>query len=122
MKTVPIAVASRSETVKLFGRHSAQTAAAAARGTRVGVVRLPLRLDSSEPDRLYRLIGRRDRPRVDDVLREAEAGDIEAAMLVDQCVGLLLPADLRAAWAPLTEPLPVPHSGTRSFAAQAVPA
>ena len=76
----------------------------------LGVVRLPLRLNWSEPNRLYRLSDRRDRARVyETVLREGDAGDIEryvdGALLVDQWVDLVLPADLRAAWAPLIEPL-----------------
>jgi transcriptional regulator with XRE-family HTH domain len=75
-----------------------------------GVVRLPLRLNWSEPDRLYRLSDRRDRARVyEAVLREGDGADIEryvdGALLVDQWVDLVLPADLRAAWAPLIEPL-----------------
>ncbi len=76
----------------------------------LGVVRLPLRLNWSEPDRLYRLSDRRDRARVyEAVLREGDGADIEryvdGALLVDQWMDLVLPADLRAAWVPLIEPL-----------------
>jgi hypothetical protein len=76
----------------------------------LGVVRLPLRLNWSEPDRRFRLSVRHDRARVyETVLREGDAADIEryvdGALLVDQWVDLVLPADLRAAWAPLIEPL-----------------
>lgn len=76
----------------------------------VAADRLPLRLNWSEPDRLYRLSDRRDRARVYEiVLREGDGTDIEryvdGALLVDLWVDLVLPADLRAAWAPLIEPL-----------------
>ena len=76
----------------------------------VAAVRLAVHLDWSEPDRLYRLSDRRDRARVYEiVLREGNASDVEryidGALLVDLWSELVLPADLRAAWAPLVEPL-----------------
>ncbi len=76
----------------------------------LAAVRLPLRLNWSEPDRLYRLSDRHDRARVYEIiLREGDAADVEryvdGALLVDLWADLVLPADLRAAWAPLIEPL-----------------
>lgn len=76
----------------------------------LATVRLPLHLNWSEPDRVYRLSDRRDRARVyETVLREGEGTDVvryvDGALLVDIWVDLVLPAELRAAWAPLIEPL-----------------
>lgn len=67
---------------------------------------LPRHLHWSGPSRQYDLADRRDRSRVYEiVLREGTPGDlttyIDGALLVDLWDELVLPRELRAAWAPL---------------------
>jgi hypothetical protein len=74
----------------------------------LATVSLPLTLNWSDPGRRYRLAERRDRARVYEiVLREGAANDIrryvDGALLVDLWPELVLPRDLRAAWAPLID-------------------
>jgi transcriptional regulator with XRE-family HTH domain len=69
-------------------------------------VALPLHLNWSAPERVYRLGDRSDRARVYEiVLREGTADDvlayIDGALLIDVWDDLVLPRDIRAAWAPL---------------------
>jgi transcriptional regulator with XRE-family HTH domain len=69
-------------------------------------VTLPLHLNWSAAERVYRLGDRSDRARVYEiVLREGTADDllayIDGALLVDMWAELVLPRDVRAAWAPL---------------------
>jgi len=64
----------------------------------------------SEPGRVFRLADRADRERVYEVvLREGTPADIlsyiDGALLVDLWPDLVLPRDVRAAWAPLVAPL-----------------
>ena len=71
-------------------------------------VDLPLRLNWSDPGRMFRMADRRDRARVyEAVLREGTAGDIltyiDGTLLVDLWPELVLPRDVRAAWAPLID-------------------
>ncbi len=71
-------------------------------------VDLPLRLNWSDPGRVFRMADRFDRARVyETVLREGTAEDVltyvDGALLVDLWPELVLPRDLRAAWAPLID-------------------
>lgn len=70
---------------------------------------LPLSLNWSEPGRRFNLADRGDRTRVYEiVLREGRASDlltyIDGALLVDLWNDLVLPREVRAAWAPVVEP------------------
>lgn len=72
----------------------------------LATVVLPGHLHWSGPSRTYRLADRGDRARVYEiVLREGTATDlltyVDGALLVDAWAGLVLPAPLRTAWAPL---------------------
>jgi len=72
----------------------------------VASVRLPLHLSWSAPDRTYRLVDRRERARLYEVvLREGGPDDIRAyvdgVLLVDLWDELVLPAGVRAAWQPV---------------------
>jgi len=69
-------------------------------------VRLPLRLNWSQPGREFDLADRRQRARVYEiVLREGSGEDItsyvDGALLVDLWPDLILPAPVRSAWQPL---------------------
>lgn len=69
-------------------------------------VTLPLRLNWSEPGRMFHLANRAQRARVYEiVLREGGPEDVMAyvdgALLVDLWEDLVLPRDVRAAWQPL---------------------
>jgi hypothetical protein len=69
-------------------------------------VTLPVHLDWSSSGRVYRLRDRADRARVYEiVLREGTGPDvltyIDGALLIDLWDELVLPHDVRAAWAPL---------------------
>jgi transcriptional regulator with XRE-family HTH domain len=71
-------------------------------------VRLPLHLNWSDPGREFALADRRQRARVYEmVLREGTAEDIltyiDGALLVDLWKELVLPPDIREAWAPAIE-------------------
>ncbi|HQK31430.1 MAG TPA: helix-turn-helix transcriptional regulator [Actinomycetota bacterium] len=70
------------------------------------VVRLPLALNWSEPERLFDLRSRRERSRVYEiVLREGGPDDvlayIDGLLLIDLWSELVLPKEVRAAWEPL---------------------
>lgn len=70
------------------------------------VVELPLRLNWSQPGRNFRLSDRGDRARVyEAVLRDGGPQDVldymDGALLVDLWSELVLPRDVREAWAPL---------------------
>jgi hypothetical protein len=74
----------------------------------MATVVLPLSLNWSEPGRRFNLADRGDRARVYEiVLCEGQAEDlvtyIDGALLVDLCNDLVLPRDVRAAWAPVVE-------------------
>ncbi|MGL4745123.1 MAG: helix-turn-helix domain-containing protein [Dermatophilaceae bacterium] len=74
----------------------------------LATVELPLRLNWSQPRRTFRLADRADRARVYEIiLREGTADDIrqyiDGALLVDLWPDLVLPQQLRTAWAPLVE-------------------
>jgi transcriptional regulator with XRE-family HTH domain len=76
----------------------------------LATVELPLSLNWSQPGRRYRLKDRSERARVyEAVLREGGPQDvltyIDGVLLVDLWDELLLPRDLRAAWAPLISKL-----------------
>ncbi len=76
----------------------------------LAVVELPLSLNWSEPGRRFDLADRSDRARVYEiVLREGQAVDLltylDGALLVDLWNKLVLPRDVRAAWAPIVSPL-----------------
>lgn len=69
-------------------------------------VQLPLHLNWSEPGRVFDLADRRQRARVYEiVLREGTPDDIlqyvDGALLRDLWSELVLPSDVRAAWAPV---------------------
>lgn len=71
-------------------------------------VTLPLRLNWSEPERVFHLADRAHRARVYEiVLREGGPEDVRAyvdgALLVDLWDDLVLPRDVRAAWQPLID-------------------
>ena len=71
-------------------------------------VRLPLHLNWSDPGRTFRLVDRRDRARVYEVLlREGGPDDIRAyvdgVLLVDLWHELVLPVAVRVAWQPLVD-------------------
>jgi transcriptional regulator with XRE-family HTH domain len=74
----------------------------------LAVVELPLRLNWSQPGRVFRLSDRGDRARVyETVLREGGPQDlldyVDGALLVDLWSELVLPRVVRAAWAPLID-------------------
>jgi transcriptional regulator with XRE-family HTH domain len=76
----------------------------------LAVVELPLSLNWSEPGRRFDLADRSDRARVYEmVLREGESIDlltyVDGALLIDLWNDLVLPRDVRAAWAPIIGPL-----------------
>lgn len=76
----------------------------------LAVVELPLRLNWSQPGRVFRLSDRGDRARVyETVLREGAPQDVvdyvDGTLLVDLWSELVLPRDVRAAWSPLIEPV-----------------
>jgi transcriptional regulator with XRE-family HTH domain len=69
-------------------------------------VRLPVRLNWSQPGRNFRLSDRHDRARVYEImLTEGQPDDLEqyvdGALLVDIWPDLVLPRNVRAAWKPL---------------------
>lgn len=71
-------------------------------------VTLPLRLNWSEPGRVFNLADRVQRARVYEiVLREGGPEDVlayvDGALLVDLWEDLVLPRDVRAAWQPLID-------------------
>jgi transcriptional regulator with XRE-family HTH domain len=71
-------------------------------------VELPLRLNWSQPGRVFRLSDRGDRARVyEAVLRDGSPQDvlgyIDGALLVDLWSELVLPHDVRGAWSPLID-------------------
>ncbi|MGW0227910.1 helix-turn-helix domain-containing protein [Actinopolymorpha singaporensis] len=77
-------------------------------GEALAQVRLPPYLNWSAPGLTYDLSDRQQRARVYEiVLREGTADDIltyiDGALLVDLWTDLILPADIRRAWAPLIE-------------------
>ena len=72
----------------------------------LATVRLPLRVNWSQPERIFWLAERSDRRRVyEAVLREGEPVDLltylDGALLVDLWDELVLPNWIRAAWTPL---------------------
>lgn len=72
----------------------------------LATVTLPLRLNWSQPGRVFRLADRADRARVYEiVLREGRAEDVlhyvDGALLVDLWDELILPKYVRSAWSPL---------------------
>ena len=72
----------------------------------VASVQLPLHLNWSAPERTFDLADRQQRARVYEiVLREGTADDIltyiDGALLVDVWPELVLPTDVRQAWAPI---------------------
>jgi len=76
----------------------------------LAAVRLPLALNWSQPDRVFRLTDRGDRARVYElVLREGGPQDvldyIDGALLVDLWNELVLPRHVRAAWSPVIDRL-----------------
>lgn len=76
----------------------------------LATVGLPLSLNWSEPGRRFDLADRSDRARAYEiVLREGQAPDlltyVDGALLVDLWNELVLPRDVRAAWAPIVGPL-----------------
>jgi transcriptional regulator with XRE-family HTH domain len=71
-------------------------------------VELPLRLNWSEPGRVFNLADRADRARVYEiVLREGAPEDVlayvDGALLVDLWEELVLPREIRAAWRPVID-------------------
>ncbi|WP_020498229.1 helix-turn-helix domain-containing protein [Sciscionella marina] len=71
-------------------------------------VSLPLHLNWSNPDRIYHLDQRRDRALVyETVLIEGTAEDVlgyvDGALLIDLWPTLVIPSEVRTAWAPLVE-------------------
>jgi hypothetical protein len=74
----------------------------------LAVVRLPLHLNWSEPDRVFDLCDRRQRARVYEiVLREGRAEDlltyVDGVLLVEVWDELALPREVRSAWRPLID-------------------
>ena len=74
----------------------------------LAVLELPLRLNWSQPGRVFRLSDRGDRARVyETVLREGAPQDVltyvDGALLVDLWSELVLPRGVRAAWSPLID-------------------
>lgn len=74
----------------------------------LATVTLPLHLNWSQPSRTFDLCDRRQRARVYEItLREGTADDllafIDGVLLVELWNDLVLPRDIRAAWAPLIE-------------------
>jgi transcriptional regulator with XRE-family HTH domain len=87
----------------------------------LAVVELPLSLNWSEPGRRFDLADRGDRARVYEmVLREGQPVDlltyIDGALLVDLWNELVLPRDVRAAWAPIVDPLLGDRGATSAIA------
>jgi hypothetical protein len=81
----------------------------------LGRVRLPLRLNWSQPGREFDLTDRRQRARVYEiVLREGSGEDItsyiDGALLVDLWPDLVLPAPVRRAWQPLISSISGPSA------------
>jgi transcriptional regulator with XRE-family HTH domain len=71
-------------------------------------VTLPLRVNWSEPERVFNLANRAERARVYEiVLREGVPEDVlsyvDGALLVDLWEDLVLPQEIRAAWQPLID-------------------
>lgn len=74
----------------------------------LATVTLPLHLNWSQPSRAFDLRDRRQRARVYEItLREGSADDllayVDGVLLVDLWDDLVLPRDIRTAWAPLIE-------------------
>lgn len=74
----------------------------------LSTVSMPLTLNWSEPGRVFRLTDRGDRARLyEAVLRDGQPDDvlayIDGALLVDIWPDLVLPREVRAAWAPLID-------------------
>ena len=74
----------------------------------LAVVRLPLTLNWSQPDRVFRLADRLDRARVYEiVLNEGQPDDVrryvDGVLLVDLWPDLILPRSVRAAWSRLVD-------------------
>lgn len=87
----------------------------------LAVVKLPLSLNWSEPGRRFDLADRSDRARVYEiVLREGQTPDlltyVDGALLVDLWNELVLPRDVRAAWAPIVDPLRGDRGATSAIA------
>jgi hypothetical protein len=75
----------------------------------LAVVKLPLHLNWSDPERVFDLRARSDRARVYEiVLQEGTPTDIlafvDGVLLVDLWDDLVLPRAVRTAWAPLVAP------------------
>jgi hypothetical protein len=76
----------------------------------LATVPLPLALNWSQPDRIFRLADRGDRARVYElVLREGGPDEVlrylDGVLLVDLWNELVLPRDVRTAWSPVIDPL-----------------
>lgn len=76
----------------------------------LATVKLPLSVNWSEPGRVFRLSDRGDRARVyETVLREGNEEEfgrfVDGALLVDLWDDIVLPRAVRAAWAPLIDPI-----------------
>lgn len=74
----------------------------------LAAVRLPLTLNWTQPDRVFRLADRNDRARVYEiVLNEGQPDDvrryIDGVLLVDLWPDLVLPRSIRAAWSMLVD-------------------
>jgi len=74
----------------------------------MATIRVPLHLEWSTPDRTIQLSDRHERARFyESVLREGEPKDIltyiDGALLVDLWPDIVLPKDIRNAWAPVVE-------------------
>lgn len=83
----------------------------------LATVEVPVTVNWSEPRRVFRLSERGDRARVYElVLREGSADDqlryIDGALLVDLWDELVLPREVRAAWAPLIRQILAPADTT----------
>lgn len=88
----------------------------------LGSVTLPLAVNWSQPGRVFRLSDRSERARIYElVLSEGGPADIlaviDGALLVDLWPELVLPRDVRAAWAPLVERVVVPAAPDVSVSA-----
>jgi hypothetical protein len=80
----------------------------------LATVRLPLRVNWSQPGRVYRLADRGERARVYElVLREGSAEDvaryIDGVLLIDLWPELVLPAYVRTAWTPVIDSILEPR-------------
>jgi transcriptional regulator with XRE-family HTH domain len=85
----------------------------------LAVIELPLRLNWSQPGRVFRLSDRGDRARVyEAVLRDGGQQDvldyIDGVLLVDVWSELVLPRDVRRAWSPLIDSV---HAATSDVGA-----